>query len=162
MVGVTKGAFAMDALLTSMVLWLAANFGLPATFDHPKLRFVAAEEIVVFRYRAITREQRRQVLASYAASDKQTAIAAVYDDAKKTILLPKGWAGRSPAELSVLLHELVHHIQTTANLKYECPAAREKLAYAAQEKWLGLFNLSLASEFNIDPFTLKVATECAY
>ena len=61
-----------------------------------------------------------------------------------------------------LLHELVHHIQTTAHLKYECPAAREKLAYAAQEKWLGLFNLSLASEFNIDPFTLKVATECAY
>ena len=107
----------MDALLTSMVLWLAANFALPATFDHPKLRFVAAEEIVVFRYRAITRQQRRQVLA---------------------------------------------HIQTTANLKYECPAAREKLAYAAQEKWLGLFNLSLASEFNIDPFTLKVATECAY
>ncbi len=77
-------------------------------------------------------------------------------------MLPKGWAGRSHAELSVLLHELVHHIQTTAHLTYECPAAREKLAYAAQEKWLGLFNLSLASEFNIDPFTLKVATECAY
>lgn len=152
----------MDALLTAMALWLAANFGLPPIFDLPNVRFVAPTEIIVFRYRAFTPEKRRQVLATDAAPDSQGNVLAVYDDASRTILLPEGWSGRSPAELSILLHELVHHIQIMAQLKYECPAAREKLAYAAQEKWLGLFNLSLSSAFNIDPFTLKVSTECGY
>jgi hypothetical protein len=76
--------------------------------------------------------------------------------------LPDQWTGRSAAELSVLVHELVHHLQEAAELRYECPAAREQLAYAAQERWLGLFGLSLSSEFDIDPFTLKISTECGF
>ena len=66
------------------------------------------------------------------------------------------------AEVSVLVHEVVHHLQTSAKLTYECPAARERLAYAAQEKWLGLFGRSLESDFEIDAFTLKVSTMCGY
>jgi hypothetical protein len=62
----------------------------------------------------------------------------------------------------VLLHELVHHLQDASNQRYECPAAREQLAYAAQEKWLALFGQSLESEFDIDPFTLKVSTTCEF
>jgi hypothetical protein len=40
--------------------------------------------------------------------------------------------------------------------------AREELAYAEQEKWLALFDRSLLTEFQIDPFTLKVSTTCGF
>ncbi len=152
----------MNALLTAMALWLSANFGLPA-HDPPNVRFADRTEILLFRYRAFTPERRREVLANFAAApERQGNVVAVYDEANRTVLLPTGWSGGTPAELSVLLHEMVHHLQAAAGLRYECPAAREKLAYAAQEKWLGLFNLTLASEFGVDAFTLKVATECMY
>jgi hypothetical protein len=87
-------------------------------------------------------------------------IVAVYDDAKRTIYLPEGWSGVTPAEQSLLVHEMVHHLQNLGNLKYECPEAREKLAFVAQEQWLELFDHTLASEFELDPFTLLVRTSC--
>jgi len=87
-------------------------------------------------------------------------IVAVYEDATQTIFLPEGWAGASPAEMSVLVHEMVHHLQGNAKLGYACPQEREKLAYAAQQRWLGLFGRTLSSEFEIDPFTLLVRTGC--
>jgi hypothetical protein len=72
------------------------------------------------------------------------------------------WKGDTPAELSVLVHEMVHHLQKKNHLNYECHGAREELAYKVQEKWLSLFGRDLASEFQIDPFTLKVSTTCGF
>jgi hypothetical protein len=57
---------------------------------------------------------------------------------------------------------MVHHLQKEAGLAYPCPGASEKLAYEAQQKWLGLFGLDLASEFEIDPFTLLATTACSF
>jgi hypothetical protein len=155
----------MDALLTAIVLWLSANFDLPAKHDHPKIEIVPATEIAALRYRAFTPEKQSEILSlgrNTAAPGRDGDVVAVYDNARKTIFLPMGWTGGTPAELSVLVHEVVHHLQKAANLTYECPAAREELAYAAQDKWLGLFGRSLLSEFDIDPFTLKMKTVCGY
>ncbi|MEZ5785900.1 MAG: DUF6647 family protein [Xanthobacteraceae bacterium] len=151
----------MNALMTAMVLWLSVHFGLPATFEHPYVHFATREDILLRRYKAFTPKRRQEVLAAYAGAADSRVIA-VYDESKRTILLPEGWSGSTPAELSILLHELVHHLQSAAGLRFECPAVSEKTAYEAQERWLGLFNLSLESEFQIDRFTLKVATTCAY
>lgn len=87
---------------------------------------------------------------------------AIYVDATKTIDLPDDWTGRTPAELSVLVHELVHHMQNAVGTKYACPQEREQLAYTAQDRWLGLFGQSLADEFGLDPFTVLVRTRCIY
>jgi len=155
----------MNALMTALVTWIAANFGLPATYDHPEIAFASAVEITIVRYQAFSPEKRRAAIAAYdiaAQTDKPRQVVAIYDHRRKLILLSKEWTGRSAAELSVLVHELVHHLQNVAGLIYECPSAREKLAYAAQEKWLGLFGRSLSDEFDIDPFTLKVSTECGF
>ena len=46
----------MDALLTTIVLWLSINFNLPGTFDLPKVEFVRPIEITFFRYQAFTAE----------------------------------------------------------------------------------------------------------
>ena len=155
----------MDALLTAIVLWLSINFGIPANYDHPRIEVVPSIEIAFLRYEAFTAQAQREVLASYANANgpgSRREVVAVYDDRRNRILLPQGWAGQSPAELSVLVHEMVHHLQKSSGLRYACPAQREKLAYEAQEKWLGLFGLNLQEEFEIDAFTLKVSTACGF
>jgi uncharacterized protein DUF6647 len=81
-------------------------------------------------------------------------------DTTKTIFLPATWAGTTPAELSILVHEMVHHLQNVAKLKYDCPAAREKLAYQAQDRWLKRFGQDLEKEFEIDMLMLLVTSAC--
>ncbi|HVI62197.1 MAG TPA: DUF6647 family protein [Bradyrhizobium sp.] len=62
----------------------------------------------------------------------------------------------------MLVHEVVHHFQNVLGLKYECPQEREKLAYIAQDRWLGLFGHSLTGDFALDPFSLFIKTTCFY
>src|SRR5262245_48393551 len=77
-------------------------------------------------------------------------------------LLPERWTGTTAAELSVLVHEMVHHVQNVGGLKYQCPQEREKLAYMAQDRWLGLFGHNLEADFELDAFSLLVKTRCLY
>jgi Domain of unknown function (DUF6647) len=148
----------MKALLTAIVLWLAANFDLPATNDHPRVEFVPSATITALRYKHIAGAQPN----SPAEKTGQRDVVAVYDDATSTIYLPEGWTGSTPAELSVLVHEMVHHIQNRAKLKFECPRGREKLAYEAQERWLQLFGRDLERDFEIDGFTRLLNTSCYF
>jgi hypothetical protein len=64
--------------------------------------------------------------------------------------------------MSVLVHEVVHHLQHAGKLPFACPQEREQLAYRAQERWLQRFDLSLASEFGTDGFTLLVRSNCGF
>jgi hypothetical protein len=83
-----------------------------------------------------------------------------YEHTTRTIHLRTGWTGATPAELSVLVHEMVHHLQNLGGLVYECPHARERPAFIAQPCWLELFGRTLESEFSIDPMTLLLRTTC--
>jgi hypothetical protein len=95
------------------------------------------------------------------ANDPLTVVA-LYDASFRIIHLPDGWTGTTGPELSVLVHELVHHLQEIAGMTFECPEAREKQAYEAQARWLGLFQNDLQIAFGIDPFTMLVRTTCTY
>ena len=151
------------ALLTAIVTWISANFELPPDYNHPNIKLVPATEITFLRYKAFTVAQQRELLSleieTTAPSARREAVA-VYDDLTTTIFLPDTWKGVTPADLSVLVHEMVHHLQNNARKKYQCAGAREELAYAAQDKWLKLFGRDLLSDFQIDAFTLKVSTSC--
>lgn len=145
----------MNALLTAIVLWLSANFGLPANYEHPKIEFAPTSKIVALRYQGLL-DAAPQIAAG------QRDVVALYDMSRRTIYLREDWTGNTPAELSVLVHEMVHHLQNASGQKFECPQAREQAAYAAQERWLGLFGHDLEHDFQIDPFTLLVTTHCAF
>ncbi len=148
----------MNALLTTIVLWLSLNYELPANYDHPKIEFANIEQIAAKRYSGVLRPDSA---ASGAHSNKNDfSIVAFYDMPQRTIFLAEGWAGKTPAESSVLVHEMVHHLQTVSGQIYNCPQERERLAYDAQEKWLNLMGRSIQSEFEIDPFTMLVLTRC--
>ena len=136
----------MEALLTAIVLWLSINFPLPANLNHPGIKFVSAAEMIA---------QRTGVSASEISSD----ILALYSNESKTIYLMDGWTGKTPAELSILVHEMVHHLQNVGQLKFACSQEREELAYKAQDDWLHLFGRDLERDFQMDPFSILVKSK---
>ena len=154
----------MDALLTALVIWISANHPLPATFDHPRIERVPSIEMAGLRYKGLLSALQRKssvIQEQESSFEKRRDVVALYNDQTRTIYLSDKWAGTTPAELSVLVHEMVHHLQNAAGSAYECPAERERLAYEAQDKWLGLFGRNLEAEFEINGLALLVSTSCA-
>ena len=152
----------MQALLTVVVTWLSINFGLPASYEHPRVEFVPTAQMAEVRHSRVASGRSDLVLADAvpSAPPEFGDVHAIYDDQSRTIYLPEGWAGTTPAEVSVLVHELVHHLQNVAGLANDCPEARERPAYRAQARWLELFGTNLADEFGIDAMTVLVRTSC--
>jgi hypothetical protein len=151
----------METLLAVLVTWLSINFGLPATEDYPHVAFASSTQMLELRYGVI---DPGAVFASDMAelSGTDHDLQAVYDDRSRTIYLLEGWTGATPAESSILVHELVHHLQRVARIPSACAEAREKPAYLAQERWLQLFGTSLAEEFQMDAMTILVRTNCMH
>ena len=148
-----------EPLLAAIETWLSIEFDLPVAGHHPRIELVPPAEIAALRYRGRFPNAGPD-RASSGESPSDTV--AVYSDSTRTIYLAEEWTGGTPAELSVLVHEMVHHLQSVAGLKYECPQAREKLAYQAQERWLALFGRDLAQDFELDGFSLLAKIKCFY
>jgi hypothetical protein len=144
----------MEALLTAIVVWLSANFALPANLNHPSIKFESAAEMIAPLNK--NKMQRTDVSTSEISSD----IVSSYNNETKTIFLLNGWEGNTPDELSILVHEMVHHLQNVGQLKFACPEEREELAYKAQESWLRLFGRNLEHDFQMDAFTILVKSKC--
>ena len=146
-------------MVKAMMAWLARSFDLPAGTSPPAVRFESGKKIAAFRYTGVLSDAP-DVLAAIPPGQRE--VVAAYDPLTATVYLPAGWSGATPVELSILVHELVHHLQRAGGLHYECVQASEELAYAAQDKWLSLFGRTLAGEMEIDAFTVVVSTRCIY
>ena len=155
----TAGVLPTDTLLGVIATWLVEHFDLPAAHEPPLVELVSLAKIAAIRYPGFLQRQPQDA-DDRAMLDAGRETLAAYDDATQTIYLPEGWNGGSATDLSVLVHEVVHHLQNRGRLKYQCPQEREKVAYAAQQRWLGLFGRTLSDEFAIDPFTILVKTNC--
>jgi hypothetical protein len=151
-----------NASLTKIATWLSTNFSLPGVQDLPRIELVPAARLASLRYKGLLSDQWREskVNDPAARADFQHEVVAVYNDSTKTIFLSESWTGSTPAEQSVLVHEMVHHMQNLGKLKYECPRAREKLAYEAQNEWLKIHGLEIEKEFEIDMFMIIVFSAC--
>jgi hypothetical protein len=155
----------MQTLLTVIVTWLSMNFGLAAIDEQPRLEFVSEAVMSEVRDGRLASNGGDRIAAEAARlgpAEPGHGVHAIYDDISSTIYLPEGWTATSPADVSVLVHELVHHLQNAAGSAYDCPQARERAAYGAQARWLELFGTSLAEEFEIDPMTVLVRTNCMH
>jgi len=154
-----KGGQPAPALLRAIVTWLASEFQLNGQTTSPTIRFESSARITNFRHTGLLSDDAR---VTALVPTGQREVVAAYDPLSRTILLPERWSGATPTELSMLVHEMVHHLQNVASAKFECPQASEELAYAAQERWLKLFGRNLESDFGIDGLTLLVSTKCMY
>lgn len=151
----------LDSLLQDILVWLPANFDLPTGNIAPAIKFLSKERLAAIRYDRFAVGHDRDSSAATSFGQERDVVA-LYDDNSETVFLPIGWTGATPAEQSILVHEIVHHLQKVARLKFDCPMAREKLAYRAQDRWLERFGSSIEEEFEIDKFTLLISSACFY
>jgi hypothetical protein len=154
-----RGQPPSEVLVAALVTWISNNVQLPKSRTYPAVRLVGNAKIATFRYTGLLSDRPADVAL---VPPGQREVVAAYDPLANSIYLPDDWTGSTPAELSMLVHELVHHLQHVGHRHYDCPQASEEVAYEAQQKWLGLFGRSLESEFEIDPFTLLASVRCAY
>ena len=153
-----------QAHLKAVIAWLSSEFGLPSVEESPAIAFASARRMIGLRYRDVPSDRWSSDSDDphLDTPGEGSDVLALYDDEARMIFLPEGWSGKTPSELSMLVHEMVHHIQNMAGLKFACPEEREKMAFEAQERWLALFGRTLQTEFGLDPFTLLVRTNCLY
>jgi hypothetical protein len=155
------GIWPTPAALTAIVSWLSAYFDIPASNDLPRVERAPTTKLAALHYQTLLPERSTNTAApQQMIATAQENIIAIYDVATRTIYVREEWQGRTPAEMSILVHEMVHHLQNLAGLKYTCPQEREKLAYAAQDRWLRQFGRSLLKDFEIDGMWLLVRTNC--
>ena len=139
---------ALAGLAASVADWTAEASGLPRPTVLPVVARASRQEMAALHYGA------------GAGAAGLAEIAALYDRRRGRILLAEDWAGATPREVSVLVHEFVHHFEAAAGLAPDCPAAGEVRAYATQAAWLAGFGSDLQQGFGIDPLTLRLLTTC--
>jgi hypothetical protein len=137
----------IEPIVIVLLLWLSANLGLPLVSEVPRVVRVPAPKIAAIH-------------VGRSGGTNLPDVVGAYDTRTGTIYLRHDWTSHSAVDVSVLVHELVHHVQHRAGFRYECPQAREKLAFEAQARWLALVGENLQSAFGLDPLTLKLRTQC--
>lgn len=110
-----------NALVVAIAASASEPTGVPLTGSLPGIRFAEPRHLSLLMRAA----------ADSPAGDGSLEIVAFHDPPAHTIYLPAGWSGQTPAELSVLVHEMVHHAQALAGRRFACPAERERQAYDA-------------------------------
>jgi hypothetical protein len=135
----------MDQLAALLTAWIVTSHGLPLPPEPPRIATMTPVE------RAALHAHR---------SDGAPTVVGSYDTRDGTIYLTEGWDSADFVDVSVLVHELVHHLQDGAGRTHACPEEREALAYAVQAEWLAMFGQDLETAFGIDALTLKLRTQC--
>lgn len=159
-----SGNLPANSSLATIARWISTNYDLPYPAELPRIELVQPAQILRLRYDALLPRRSQAIGGEHSTPlpQVQREVVAVYDDASRTIYLPVGWTGATVAERSVLVHEMVHHLQNLAGRKYDCGGAREKPAYLAQRQWLAERGLELETEFDVDLFTIVALSACMF
>lgn len=108
----------------------------------------------------LTKEQMSVVSFRRAWKPSDNVLAA-YDRDSATVYLRNDWDLDELRSRAALLHELVHHVQLFNRIPYECPAAREPLAYGLTLKWLREQGAKDPyALLDTDEFTIMVRSMC--
>ena len=105
--------------------------------EHTDLRRREAAPVIKWTFQANV----ASITGSKRAAYVQT-VRGLYDAERSTIWLVRPWSALDPHDVSVLLHELVHHRQAGDGHWY-CPGAQELPAYRTQKAWLSELGLEL-------------------
>lgn len=121
-----REAKAMPELVEHMEVWLDEYTDLPRRAVAPEIRLASTATVAR--------------LAPMRAASESSHTRGLYDPDSETIWLVRPWSAKNPYDVSVLLHELVHHRQA-AHGHWYCPGAQELPAYRAQQAWLNALGL---------------------
>ena len=113
----------MKEILTALLLWIGTNSTYNIDIPLPTVIFMEQE----------------QMEKIYYGPDKEVGAGRLYgfyNLEKDIIVLQAGWDRNDPWHLSILLHEMVHYVQDTNNIEYQCVAQIEQEAWPLQKQYL--------------------------
>ncbi len=130
--------------LDTMTQWITERFGLARPTERPSIVFESPGRLA--------RLHGFENVETFRMSDRMRRpdLLAIYSDTKRAIYLSDDWTGTTQAQMSVLVHALVHHMQNASSLRYTCRGERAILAFQAQAAWLEQSGTSLESEFGLN------------
>jgi hypothetical protein len=137
----------MDTLVATLIAWIAAHSNLTVA-DRPHIEIVP-------------RQTMSNLYFGAASTKNFYHLQAFYLPAKATVYLPESWRRASLRDKSILVHELVHHLQAANNVRVSCPAALEREAYNLQFKWLREQSVKDPYEYSgLNVLTVTLASTC--
>lgn len=123
-----RDAGSLEEMISQLEDWLDKHTDLRRRETAPVVKWTSQVNVA-----SITGSKR----AAYVRT-----VRGLYDGDSSTIWLVRPWSAHDPRDVSVLLHELVHHRQAGEGHWY-CPGAQELPAYRAQQAWLAELGLEL-------------------
>jgi hypothetical protein len=133
-----REAYALAAWIIEQTHWSSREL--------PPIRFVPAAEM-------------RKVLSSEEAIDLK--MEAFYSEKDHSIYLLDSWRSDNLRDRSILLHELVHHLQYLNHVKELCPGEAEFQAFRLQADWLGEQGVEYPVDLiGIDPLIILMLGHC--
>jgi Domain of unknown function (DUF6647) len=137
----------MDTLIITLIAWIAAHSNLAAA-GTPDIHYVQKHSM-------------KGIYAVAAAQGSYLQLEAFYVPGKAAVYLQNTWRADDLRDKSVLLHELVHHLQAANHVKVSCMGALERQAYDLQFKWLGENGVKDPYNFvGLDLLTVIIAGTC--
>ncbi len=128
-----------------LVDWIVAKTGW-AVHEAPLIRFVPYAELV----KKFT-----------GGKPTDFHVEAIYSDQDHSIYLPDGWRAEDLRARSVLLHELVHHLQYLNHVKATCESEYELQAFKLQVAWLDEHGVDdPLGLLDINPYFLLMLGQC--
>lgn len=114
-----QNADTMYSLVEILESWLDLNAGIKRRPHPPKIEVI---------------HWTMSIAKTGIAGRNQGLTRGLYDPETSTVYLIEPWDRTNATDVSVLLHELVHHRQ--APLHFYCAGAQEEAAYRLQDEWL--------------------------
>ena len=150
-----------EAQVDAIKTWLSIEFALGAIDRQPRIEFVPSSKIAALRIIALLPIQQSTKDDGSGVAQRGTCRHLPRQYSNNISGRRLDWQQLRPSCRSWSMKWFTI-FQNMLGLKYECPQAREALAYRAQDRWLGLFGRDLATDFDLDPFSLLVKTKCFY
>jgi hypothetical protein len=139
----------MDGLVVALMTWISASSGLPMPDSPPTIVRVSAREMA-----------RRARPEGSVETEAASPYLALYHAGSATVLLRRDWDRAGLRDRSILVHELVHHLQAHAARSYPCRGAREREAYRLQAAWLDERGADLFEVMGMNALVYSAVTRC--
>jgi len=137
----------MKTLILALMTWASTQTGLPVPDTVPIVKHVSAEQMW----------HMARPGTEYDADGAQQYLG-LY--ANGVMWLRDDWSTDNVRDVSILLHESVHHMQAEAGTEYRCRGESERVAHEVQFAWLEAAGLDPFETIGINKLYYVMVTTC--